>query len=214
MKRKIAIPIIILITILICSSYAYYSKIKENSKKDIPIVTEYIYDILSLSRIDINNYSINTNFEKEYSLLNNEDIWKKSMTYKYMQENKQSYNLNKSMELSTIISTNIKEIHLKNIEFIKTNIIPLNNLEGTNSNTELEKYLSKIEKNKKEYLDSIDLLQNEIRLNISQYINYLNKHGNDILLEEEEKKFNDYFNSEYKELLNKQINSKIESLIK
>lgn len=214
MKRKIAIPIIILITILICSSYAYHLKIKENSKKDIPIVTEYIYDILSLSRIDINNYSINTNFEKEYSLLNNEDIWKKSMTYKYMQENKQSYNLNKSMELSTIISTNIKEIHLKNIEFIKTNIIPLNNLEGTNSNTELEKYLSKIEKNKKEYLDSIDLLQNEIRLNISQYINYLNKHGNDILLEEEEKKFNDYFSSEYKELLNKQINSKIESLIK
>ena len=118
------------------------------------------------------------------------------------------------MTLSNKITNIIEEIHIKNIEFLKNNLIPLENLEGDKSDEELEKYISNVNKNKEELLKKTSLLEEKIKAEIYQYIKYLNIYGNKLSIEEEEERFNEYFKKEYEEILSKQINLKIEELLK
>lgn len=212
-KNKFFIIFILLFS-LIYSSLSY-SNNRSNIKNDIPIIREYIFDLLSLSRVDINNYSVNANFEKEYSSKSTQDIWNNSITYNYIDKNKdKKYQSKKSMTLSNKITDIIEEIHIKNIEFLKNNLIPLENLEGDKSDEELEKYISNVNKNKEELLKKTSLLEEKIKAEIYQYIKYLNRYGNKLSIEEEEERFNEYFKKEYEEILSKQINLKIEELLK
>lgn len=212
-KNKFFIIFILLFS-LIYSSLSY-SNNRSNIKNDIPIIREYIFDLLSLSRVDINNYSVNANFEKEYSSKSTQDIWNNSITYNYIDKNKdKKYQSKKSMTLSNKITDIIEEIHIKNIEFLKNNLIPLENLEGDKSDEELEKYISNVNKNKEELLKKTSLLEEKIKAEIYQYIKYLNIYGNKLSIEEEEERFNEYFKKEYEEILSKQINLKIEELLK
>lgn len=212
-KNKFFIIFILLFS-LIYSSLSY-SNNRSNIKNDIPIIREYIFDLLSLSRVDINNYSVNANFEKEYSSKSTQDIWNNSITYNYIDKNKdKKYQSKKSMTLSNKITDIIEEIHIKNIEFLKNNLIPLENLEGDKSDEELEKYISNVNKNKEELLKKTSLLEEKIKTEIYQYIKYLNRYGNKLSIEEEEERFNEYFKKEYEEILSKQINLKIEELLK
>ena len=212
-KNKFFIIFILLFS-LIYSSLSY-SNNRSNIKNDIPIIREYIFDLLSLSRVDINNYSVNANFEKEYSSKSTQDIWNNSITYNYIDKNKdKKYQSKKSMTLSNKITNIIEEIHIKNIEFLKNNLIPLENLEGDKSDEELEKYISNVNKNKEELLKKTSLLEEKIKAEIYQYIKYLNRYGNKLSIEEEEERFNEYFKKEYEEILSKQINLKIEELLK
>lgn len=212
-KNKFFIIFILLFS-LIYSSLSY-SNNRSNIKNDIPIIREYIFDLLSLSRVDINNYSVNANFEKEYSSKSTQDIWNNSITYNYIDKNKdKKYQSKKSMTLSNKITNIIEEIHIKNIEFLKNNLIPLENLEGDKSDEELEKYISNVNKNKEELLKKTSLLEEKIKAEIYQYIKYLNIYGNKLSIEEEEERFNEYFKKEYEEILSKQINLKIEELLK
>lgn len=212
-KNKFFIIFILLFS-LIYSSLSYLNN-RSNIKNDIPIIREYIFDLLSLSRVDINNYSVNANFEKEYSSKSTQDIWNNSITYNYIDKNKdKKYQSKKSMTLSNKITDIIEEIHIKNIEFLKNNLIPLENLEGDKSDEELEKYISNVNKNKEELLKKTSLLEEKIKAEIYQYIKYLNIYGNKLSIEEEEERFNEYFKKEYEEILSKQINLKIEELLK
>lgn len=212
-KNKFFIIFILLFS-LIYSSLSYLNN-RSNIKNDIPIIREYIFDLLSLSRVDINNYSVNANFEKEYSSKSTQDIWNNSITYNYIDKNKdKKYQSKKSMTLSNKITNIIEEIHIKNIEFLKNNLIPLENLEGDKSDEELEKYISNVNKNKEELLKKTSLLEEKIKAEIYQYIKYLNRYGNKLSIEEEEERFNEYFKKEYEEILSKQINLKIEELLK
>lgn len=212
-KNKFFIIFILLFS-LIYSSLSYLNN-RSNIKNDIPIIREYIFDLLSLSRVDINNYSVNANFEKEYSSKSTQDIWNNSITYNYIDKNKdKKYQSKKSMTLSNKITNIIEEIHIKNIEFLKNNLIPLENLEGDKSDEELEKYISNVNKNKEELLKKTSLLEEKIKAEIYQYIKYLNIYGNKLSIEEEEERFNEYFKKEYEEILSKQINLKIEELLK
>lgn len=212
-KNKFFIIFILLFS-LIYSSLSYLNN-RSNIKNDIPIIREYIFDLLSLSRVDINNYSVNANFEKEYSSKSTQDIWNNSITYNYIDKNKdKKYQSKKSMTLSNKITNIIEEIHIKNIEFLKNNLIPLENLEGDKSNEELEKYISNVNKNKEELLKKTSSLEEKIKAEIYQYIKYLNIYGNKLSIEEEEERFNEYFKKEYEEILSKQINLKIEELLK
>lgn len=212
-KNKFFIIFILLFS-LIYSSLSYLNN-RSNIKNDIPIIREYIFDLLSLSRVDINNYSVNANFEKEYSSKSTQDIWNNSITYNYIDKNKdKKYQSKKSMTLSNKITDIIEEIHIKNIEFLKNNLIPLENLEGDKSDEELEKYISNVNKNKEELLKKTSLLEEKIKAEIYQYIKYLNRYGNKLSIEEEEERFNEYFKKEYEEILSKQINLKIEELLK
>lgn len=212
-KNKFFIIFILLFS-LIYSSLSYLNN-RSNIKNDIPIIREYIFDLLSLSRVDINNYSVNANFEKEYSSKSTQDIWNNSITYNYIDKNKdKKYQSKKSMTLSNKITDIIEEIHIKNIEFLKNNLIPLENLEGDKSDEELEKYISNVNKNKEELLKKTSLLEEKIKTEIYQYIKYLNRYGNKLSIEEEEERFNEYFKKEYEEILSKQINLKIEELLK
>lgn len=212
-KNKFFIIFILLFS-LIYSSLSYLNN-RSNIKNDIPIIREYIFDLLSLSRVDINNYSVNANFEKEYSSKSTQDIWNNSITYNYIDKNKdKKYQSKKSMTLSNKITNIIEEIHIKNIEFLKNNLIPLENLEGDKSDEELEKYISNVNKNKEELLKKTSLLEEKIKAEIYQYIKYLNIYGNKLSIEEEEERFNEYFKKEYEEILSKQINLKIEELLR
>lgn len=205
-----------LVLFLIGASASYVNN-KFNTANDIPILREYIFDLLSLSRVDINNYSINTNFEEDYSSKSTQDIWNNSMTSNYIDKNKNkntNYKSKKSVALSNTISNIIKEMHIKNIEFLKNNLIPMESLESDKSNEELDKYISEMDKNKEALLKEISLLEDEIRTEVHKYIIYVNKYNNKLSIDEEEKKFNDYFEKEYEEILNKQINLKIEELLK
>lgn len=212
-KNKIFIAFTLILSFLYIS--ISYMNNKSNIKHDIPLVREYIFDLLSLSRVDINNYSINTNFEKDYSSKNIQDIWNNSITSDYINQKKdKGYKSKKSINLSNEVSDIIKEIHIKNIEFLKNNLIPLEDLESDKSNEELDKYISNVNKNKEELLKEISSLEDKIKTEICKYINYTNKYGNELSIEKEEDKFNDYFEKEYEEILNKQINLKIEELLK
>lgn len=212
-KSKFSI-VFALILSLICTTISYISS-KSKIENDVPIIREYIFDLLSLSRVDINNYSINTNFKEEYSSKKIHDIWNNSMTCNYINKNKnREYQSKKSIKLSKNITNTVQEIHVKNIEFLKNNLIPLENLEGDKSNEELDKYISDVNKNKVELLEEISFLEEEIRTEIHQYIKYLNRYGNKLSIEEEEERFNEYFKKEYEEILSKQINLKIEELLK
>lgn len=215
MKQK-AIKILLLLILIIStiSSISFYSNRKSMINKELPILREYIYDVLSLSRIDINNYSINTNFNQEYKDLNENDIWTNSMTYEYISTNKVELKFSKNITLVQKISNIIKQIHITNIKFLKENTIPLKQLESDNSDEELTKYISKLEKNKDVLVSDISTLQDKIRNEINNYINYINKYGSNLSLINEEKLFDEYFNQEYEDLLNRQIHSKIEDIIK
>ena len=138
-KNKIFIAFTLILSFLYIS--ISYMNNKSNIKHDIPLVREYIFDLLSLSRVDINNYSINTNFEKDYSSKNIQDIWNNSITSDYINQKKdKGYKSKKSINLSNEVSDIIKEIHIKNIEFLKNNLIPLEDLESDKSNEELDIY--------------------------------------------------------------------------
>lgn len=209
--------IILILIFIILFSVSRYIKIKSNVEKDVPIIREYIFDLISLSKVDINNYSINTNFEEEYSNKSNQEIWKNSMTYNYISKNKNThYELRKSKELSTNIENLIEELHIKNIEFLKQNLIPLENLNGENSNKELEKYIVNTNKNKEKLRNELSLLEEKIKKEIKVYIKYLNIYiyNEELSLEKECQNFDEYFKKEYEEILNKQINVKIEELLK
>lgn len=209
-----------IILILIFSSIfitTHYINTMSNIEDDIPVIREYIFDLLSLSKIDINNYSINTNFEEKYSDKDTEEIWSSSMTYSYISKNKnKQYQLKKSKMLSNNIENVIKEIHIKNIDFFKNNLIPLASLDGDNSDNELEKYIDNTSKNKEKLIKEISLLDEKMKRKINDYIKFVNiyKKNEKLSIEKEEQSFNEYFEKEYESLLNKQINSKIDTLIK
>lgn len=212
-KNKFYI-VLTLILSLICIGIFYLNN-KSSVEKDIPIIREYIFDLLSLSRIDINNYSIDTNFKEEHSSKSSHDIWSESMTFNYINSNKnKNYQSKKTIVLSNEVSDIVKEIHIKNIDFLKNNLIPLEGLESDKSNEELDKYISEVDKDKEVLLQEITLLENEIRAKINQYIVYANKYDKQLSIESEEKKFEDYFKKEYEEILNKQIDLKIKELLK
>lgn len=212
-KNKFYI-VLTLILSLICTGIFYLNN-KSNTEKDIPIIREYIFDLLSLSRIDINNYSIDTNFKEEHSSKSSYDIWSESMSFNYINSNKnKNYQSKKTIALSNEVSDIVKEIHIKNIDFLKNNLIPLESLESDKSNEELDKYISEVDKDKEVLLQEITLLENEIRAKINQYIVYANKYDKQLSIESEEEKFEDYFKKEYEEILNKQIDLKIKELLK
>lgn len=215
MKQKtIKILLLLILIISTISSLNFYSNRKSIINKELPILKEYIYDVLSLSRIDINNYSINTNFNQEYKDLSENDIWIKSMTYEYISTNKIELKFSKNITLTQNIANTIKQVHITNIKFLKENTIPLKQLESDNSDEELNKYISKLEKNKDVLVSDISTLQDKIRNEINDYINYINKYGCNLSIIDEEQLFNEYFNKEYEDLLNKQIHSKLEDIIK
>lgn len=214
-KNKIFTILILVFTITFSVSQ-YYTKTKLKVENDIPIIRQYIFDLISLSRVDINNYSINTNFEDEYSNKNTNEIWKNSMTYNYIVKNKNTdYELRKSKKLLTYIENIVEEMHIKNIEFLKQNLIPIKNLDGANSNKELEKYITNTNKNKKNLIKELSLLEDKMKKEINKYIKYLNIFikNEKLSLEKELENFNEYFNTEYDEILNKQINVKINELL-
>lgn len=214
-KNKIFTILILVFTITFSVSQ-YYTKTKLKVEKDIPIIRQYIFDLISLSRVDINNYSINTNFEDEYSNKNTNEIWKNSMTYNYIVKNKNTnYELRKSKKLLTYIENIVEEMHIKNIEFLKQNLIPIKNLDGANSNKELEKYITNTNKNKETLIKELSLLEDKIKKEINIYIKYLNIFikNEKLSLEKELENFDEYFNTEYDEILNKQINVKINELL-
>lgn len=214
-KNKFFIILILFFSLIFTTTH--YTNTMSNVEEDIPIIREYIFDLLALSKIDINNYSINTNFEEKYSNKGTEEIWNSSMTYSYISKNKnKQYQLKKSKILSNSIESIIKEIHIKNIDFLKSNLIPIVSLDGDNSDKELENYIDNTSKNKEKLIKEIALLDEKMKKEINHYIKFINRYKKNekLSIEKEKQSFNEYFKKEYETLLNKQINSKIDTLIK
>lgn len=213
--KKVIICLLAIFTIIIHQSTYIFSRNKENIYHDIPIIREYLYDIWSLSKVDINNYSINTNFKENYNKKSSENIWKESMTYKHIKatsENKFKHKKTKKIFNETNIL--LKEIHLLNINFLKDNLIPLEKIETEKSNKELNLYLNNIEESKSKLDEENKLLNAQFRDMLYKYISYLNKYKANLTIEDEISKYNDYFELEYSDLLNKQFDLKLKDVLK
>lgn len=214
MKKIINFLIISATVLTLLASYSIFRFNSKNAiESDISLVREYCYDLFSLSRVDINNYSVNTNFQENYSDKKSEYIWKESMTFDYIQNADNYFKFERSQILTEQINEFIHQIHLKQIEFLKSNLIPMQDLEGENSSDKLDDYLDTLNTNKENLNKEIVELQDEITLNITDYINRMSKFGINLSLEEERKNYELYFEQEYENLSSKQLNLKMEELI-
>lgn len=207
--------IFLILFIITCSTGIIHSKNKKNALEDIPLVREYVFDLISLSKIDINNYSIDTNFKDSYSDKTVEEIWNESLSNKYINEHKSSnLKLDRSEKFIDKLSGLFKEVHLTQIRFVKSNLIPSDKLEGEQSEITLNDFISDIEKNKKKLLSDINLIEMEMKEEISSYITFINKYNVDIQISNEQEKYKEYFESEYSDFLDKQFDSKLNELLK
>lgn len=207
--------IFLILSIIICSLGVIHGRNKKNILEDIPLVREYVFDLISLSKIDINNYSIDTNFKDSYSDKTVEEIWNESLSNKYIKEhNSNELKLSKSRKFVSKVADLFKEIHLTQIRFVKSNLIPSDKLEGEQSESTLNNFISDVEKNKKKLLSDMKIIEKEMKEDINSYIIFANKYNANIQISDEQKKYNEYFKNEYSDFLDKQFDSKLNEVLK
>lgn len=208
-KKKVLIGIFLIITLIFINTIIKKEK-RELMLNEMPIIREYLFDLISLSKIDINNYSIDANFNDKKSAINPTDMWNKSMSKKYMNENLIDNIKSKTGKtMISDISQIIKEIHILNIEFLKDNPIPVESLEGDNSDIALNSFIEKVEINEQKLKRDTAVLSSKIKGSIQNYIQTLTKNNISVNYEKETELYRNYFNEEYSEFLDKQFDVKM-----
>lgn len=212
-KKKVKITVFIGFIVFICFAKIYKINKQNQIIADIPNIREYAFDLISLSKIDMNNYSIDANFKENYANKTSEAILSESLTFKYINEHDNNkLRTKESRDFVNKLSILLKDIHILQIEFIKENLIPLSKIEEE-SELALNIFLENVDKNKENLSKEIQNVEIKIESHINEYISFLNKYNISLEIAQEKQKYEEYFNNEYSDFLDKQLNSKLETLL-
>lgn len=212
-KKNVFVFIIMFIFIFIFIFFNYKNT-KKDIESDILIMREVYFDTISISKIDFNNYSTDINFDELSNFKKGQDFWENSMTKNYISKfDLNNLKLRKSKENIENYFKSLNDIHKIQIDFLSNNKIPVDKIESSDYKNN-ESFKENINEDIKLLEKKLQSISNIIEDNLNLYIKYINKYGVIQDLNRERKDYDEYFKTEYEDLMEKRFTEKISRIIK